>query len=96
MIVGVLTLHGILRMFVLVPLGDVEVQAKRHQYSRRHKLRRQRVMKEPDRNDGADKRCDREVSSSARSANMTKRQDEQDETNAVSKETYKAGRDHRR
>ena len=54
--VRVLVLHGFMHMLMFVPLGQVQVNANRHEHSGKDEFRRNRITKQHDANNRADER----------------------------------------
>ncbi len=81
--VAVLVLERIVHVFVLVRLGEMQVEPNRHQKTRKNELQRHGFTKQGDRDNGADKWRRREIGAGARGAEMTQSEHEQDEADAI-------------
>ena len=62
--------HHLVRMHMLMVLGEVEIDAQRHQRPCRRKLKSQRFMRDENREHRADERRDGEIGARARGAQV--------------------------
>ena len=79
----VLMLDRLVRMLVLVPLGQVEPDAESHQPASGQQLPARLLAEHGNRQQGADKGRCREIGAGACGPEMPQRQDEQDKAGAV-------------
>ena len=66
----VLVRHCLVCVQVLVPFGEMKIDAQRHQHPRHGKLRRDRFVDDDDRKHGAEKWRDSEMRTRARGAQV--------------------------
>lgn len=85
--VGMRVRHGLVDMLMFVAFGEMKPDARRHEAPGHKKLRRNRLSESDDRNDRAEKRSSREISTGPSRSEMPKRNDKQRKTYAVAKKT---------
>src|SRR5947207_4821513 len=81
--VAMLVLERLVHVFVLVRLGEMQVEPDRHQKTRKNELQRHGFTKQGDRDNGADEWCRREIGTRARGAEMAETEHKQDEADAI-------------
>jgi hypothetical protein len=78
-------------MVVFVVLAQMQPHAGAHEDTCRQQLQRERFAEKHDRDERADERRGREIGACPRSAKVTQRENEQNETDAVSEESDDRG-----
>jgi len=86
----VLVRERFMKMFVLVPFGEMQPKAKPHQQRREGQLGRQRLAKAQG-DQSADERGQRKIGAGAGRPEIAKRKNEQNEADADRKESQQAG-----
>jgi hypothetical protein len=81
--VAMVVFQGLVEMFMLVVLGQVEPHPNHHQQKCRPEKERRHFVKEYYRDQDAEKRRSREVGTRPRRAQIAQRQDKTGETNSV-------------
>ena len=89
----VFVLHRIVRVIMLVALGQMHPQACRHKGTRREEPDRQRLMQQRQRQYRADKGSQREIGTSSRRPEMAQAQYEQSKAYAIAKKADHTSRD---
>lgn len=85
--VGMLMLERLMRVFMHMPLGQVEVEAHSHQSPRNNDLQGKRIAKNAQRQDRTDKGGQREIGAGAGSAEVAQAEHEHDQADADPEET---------
>ena len=84
----VAVLQGLMDVFVLMVLGQVQPDPEAHEQAGDQELEGDGLAQKQDGHDGADERRGREVGSGARGAEMAQRHDEERKADAITEETH--------
>lgn len=85
--VAMFVLHGLMRMFVVVPLRKMQPQTEGHQQPRRDELQGDRLVQQRQGHDRADEGSQREIRPRSRASEVTQRKDEQHQAHADAKKS---------
>ena len=84
----VAVLQGLMDVFVLMILGQVQPEPEAHEQAGDQELECDGLAHKQDGHDGSDERCGREIGSRARGAEMAQRHDEERKADAITEETH--------